>query len=298
MEDRAHFSGASRVWRLRPALLNVKRGNKLWAQTALPAVLLMVVCFAGCNNTCFIFTSNPPKGTVDIKVSGLSPTCRLAKANGTVRLMVQTAPMCSSCSESGAIQHIFVTIRSIEIHPSMAADDDSPDWEKLLPPEFLKQPLQVDLASGAANPDVQKLLAQSVKIPAGVYRQVRLRFTPNQPLTEGRFPEEQACGSTGLNCVVTADSRIHPILFGGGSPELRIMPDGIAGASLLILPDTRSDLIIDVKPAWAWYPSVHGGLRLLPALTGSVKVSRVGFGEPGTQEDETFHNSLSSLAHD
>jgi hypothetical protein len=202
--------------------------------------------------------------------------------------------MCSSCSESGRIQHIFVSIRSIEVYPSTTADDDSPDWQELLPPQLLKQPLQVDLVGGTADRDVPEPLGEIVTVPAGIYRQLRVRFVRTQPMREDRLPEKNACGSAGFNCVVMADGRIQPLQLDGGWPEVLIMSDRIEGASLFIPPDTSTDLVIELKLVWSWVFSASEGVRLLPSLTGSAKVGRVEFDELGTAEDGV----VSRLAHD
>ena len=242
--------------------------------STLGPVLLFAVWLTGCNNTCFIFTSNPPTGTLNIKVSNPAPTCTLTKANGAVRLMLKKIPICSSCLESSRIQHIFVSIRSIEAHPNTSVDDDLPDWQELLPPELAKQPLQVDLLSDPADPSAREPLGQIASVPAGTYRQLRVRFLPNRPMMDDRLPEKNACGSTGFNCVVMTDGRIQPLLLGGAVPELRITPDRMEGGSLLVPPDTNTDLVIELKPVWAWFSSADEGLRLLPVLTGA-SVGRV-----------------------
>jgi hypothetical protein len=249
------------------------RCHNCWSP-AFPAAWLFAVWFTGCNNTCFTFTSNPPTGTIGIKASDPSPSCTLTRANGAVRLTVQTVPMCSSCSESGRIQHIFVSIRGIEVHPSTTADDDSPDWQELLPPDLVKQPLQVDLVRGTADQSAREPLGDIVAIPAGIYRQVRLRFVPNQPATDDRLAEKNACGSRGFNCVVTADGRIQPLLLDGGSPKLSITSDRIVGGFLLIPPDADTHLVIEFKASWALASSAQEGVHLLPTLTGSAWAER------------------------
>ena len=249
------------------------------------AALLFAIGLTGCNSTCFTFTSNPPTGTIGIKASEPSTTCALAKANGAVRVQMETEPTCSSCAGSGHVQHIFVSVRGIEVHPGTTADGDSPDWQELLPPKLVKQPLQVDLVRGAADRGAREPLGEIVAIPAGIYRQVRLRFVPNQPMTDDRLPGKNACGSAGFNCAVMADGRIQPLQLDSGSPELRIMSDRIEGAPLFIPPDTDTDLIIELKLVWVWFSSADEGVRLLPALTGSAKVGRVDFDELGTPED-------------
>jgi hypothetical protein len=265
-------------------------------RTALPAALLLDVWLIGCNNTCFTFTSNPPTGTIGIKVSDPKPACSLTTGSA-IRLAVQTVPMCNSCPESGRIQHVFVSIRGIDVHPSSTADDDPTDWQQLAP-QLAKQPLQVDLVRDTADTREREPLGEIVTAPAGIYRQLRVRFVPNQPMTEDRLPAKNACASVGFNCVVKADGRIQPLLLENGSAELRIMSDRIGGGSLFIPPGTDNHLVIELKPVWAWYSSADEGVRLLPALTGSVHVNRIEFDELGTPGDRVVHDPLLRLAHD
>ena len=250
---------------------------------AFPAALLFAVWLTGCNNACFTFTSNPPTGTIGIKASDAKPTCTLT-TSGVVRLTVPTVPMCSSCSDAGRIRHIFVGIQGIGVHPSPIADDDSPDWQELLSPGLVEQPLQVDLVRGTADRSAQEPLREIVTIPAGIYRRLRLRFAPIQPATDGRLPENP-CGSGRFNCIVMADGRIQRLQLDGGSSQIRITSDRIEGASLLIPPDTDSDLVIELKLVWAWLASADEGMRLLPTLTGAAKLGRMEFDELGTAED-------------
>jgi len=180
----------------------------------------------------------------------------------------------------------------------MTADDDPADWQELLPAEVVEQPLQVDLMRGTADRSAREPLGDIVAIPAGIYRQVRLRFVPNQSSNDDRLPEKNACGNVGFNCVVMSDGRVQPLLLDRGSPELRITSDRIEGGSLLIPPDTDTDLVIELKPVWAWFSSADEGVRLLPALTGTAKVGRVDFEELGTPEDGVVHDPILRLTHD
>jgi hypothetical protein len=109
---------------------------------------LFGISLTGCNNTCFIFTSNPPTGTINIKAGDPKPTCMLTTANGTVRVLTHTVSTCSSCSASSRIAHIFVSLRGIEVHPSAIADDAAPDWQELMP-LLQGEPLQFDLVTAA-----------------------------------------------------------------------------------------------------------------------------------------------------
>jgi Domain of unknown function (DUF4382) len=239
------------------------------------AVSVFGISLTGCNNTCFIFTSNPPTGTINIKAGEPRPACKLTTANGAVRVLTHTVSTCNSCSTSSRIAHIFVSLRGIEVHPSAIADDASPDWQELMVPEFATHPLQVDLISGAADRGAGKPLGEMTEVPAGVYQQVRLRFVANQLATSHQLLEKNACGSAGFNCVVMADGHILPLLLDGDSPELRVTAD--RRTSLLIPPDADTDLVIELKPIWAWFSSADEGVRLLPALTGKARVGRVEF---------------------
>ncbi len=88
--------------------------------------------------------------------------------NGAVRIQMGTAPACSSCSASGQVQHVFLSMRGIEVHLSTTAGDDSPDWLELLPSELAKHPLQADLVTDTAGRGTREPLGGVVAIPAGI----------------------------------------------------------------------------------------------------------------------------------
>jgi hypothetical protein len=241
------------------------------------ATLSFAISIPGCNNTCFTFISSPPNGTIGITVNDPKPTCRLTTVNGAVRVQLISEPTCSSCSGSGQVQHIFLGIQGIEVRASPSAEDDSTDWRELLPVEFVKEPLQVDLVRGPADHSAHKTLGDIMAIPPGIYDQVRLHFAPNSPATDDRLPGKNPCASAGLNCVVMVDGRIQPLLFAESPPQLRITSDKIESGSLLIPPDIETDLILELNLTWVWFLSADAGLRLLPALAGSAKVDRIAF---------------------
>ena len=230
----------------------------------LPAVLLFWLTASGCNNTCVSFTSNSTTGTVVIGVTDAKPACTLSKANGTVHLQVGASPMPSAGAGPSSIQHIFVSLRGVEAHPSTIADEDSPDWQELAP-KLAQQPMQVDLMARTADACAPGSFGE-VAVPAGTYRRIRLRLLPNQLATSEPVPEENACGSVGLNCVVTADGRIRPLALDGATPELRITSEHIAGGLFLVLPDAATDLAIefDTYASLAW--PAGDAVRLFPAF--------------------------------
>jgi hypothetical protein len=201
-----------------------------------------------------------------------------------VRPQLAAEPVCSSCVGSGQVQHIFLTIRGSELNSSATAGDNSTDWQELLPPELEQKPLQIDLMEDKTDQAVQPPFGEIALIPAGVYRQLRLRLVPNQPAGEFRLPEKNACGSGTFNCVVAADGTVHALEFDDSSPELRITPGKMDGASLPFLPDTHTDLIIEWKLMWEWSSSADKGVRLLPTLFSSAKVRQINLDELGTPE--------------
>jgi hypothetical protein len=228
------------------------------------------ILLAGCNNACFIFTSNPPTGTININADNSGQTCRLTKANAAVRILAHTVSPCSPCSPSTRIAHVFVSLHGIEVHAGAIADDTLADWQELVP-QYAAQPRQFDLMSPTAGRETRLPLGERVTISADVYRHLRLRFVPNQPTSDDPVPQKNACGSAGFNCVVSEDGRSYPLLLDGTSGELRMKPD-ITGGFLLIPPDSDSNLVIEFNVSWSL--SSHAGEGLLPVLIGKVSLER------------------------
>ena len=255
----------------------------------IPAALLFVAGLTGCN-TCVTFTSNPPTGTLGIVSSDPKPVCMLPKVTSAVRLHMSAEPVCISCLGSGQVQHIFLTIRGIELNSSATAHDDSPDWQKLLPPEIEQSPLQIDLMEGKAD---QAPFGKAALVPAVIYRQMRLRLVPNQPAEKHRLPEKNACGSGTFNCIVIADGSIHPLQIDPASSALRITADNMEGAALPFLPDIDTDLIIEWKLVWELSSTADDGIRLFPILAGTAKVRRIKLDELGTPDDGVVNDSRS-----
>jgi hypothetical protein len=246
----------------------VRYGDAWKFLLALPPLAILL---AGCNDTCFSFTSNPPTGTINIKAGDPRQTCMFTKANGTVRVLAHAATPCSSCPPSTRVAHLFVSLRGIEIRAEAVAEDTASDWQELMPP-LVGEPLQFDLMSTGASRGTRLQLGEGVIIPADTYRQLRLRLVPNQPTSDDPVPQSNACGATGFNCVVLEDGRIYPFRFGGASSEIAITSEAMADGFVLIPPDSDSNLVIELKAAWP-FPSLSGE-RALPVLTGRASIER------------------------
>jgi hypothetical protein len=251
---------------------------RVWTSLLL-AFLFFGIFPAGCGNTCFVFTSNPPTGTVIVKAGDSKSSCMLATAKGDVRVLMHTVSTCSSCPASSQIAHIFVSPRGLGIQPIASANDASPDWQELTPKPS-DQPIQFDLVSAETTWDARLPLGEGITIPADSYRQLRVHFVPNHPSPGDPVPEKNSCGGTGFNCVVLADGRIYPLFFHVVQPEVRITSERIAGGSFLILPDSDSNLVIEFKTEWFLGSIAGEGVRLLPLLIGSASIEQRPFKIP------------------
>lgn len=233
------------------------------------AALLFWVSTAGCDNTCVSFTSNPPKGTLEVKVSDPKPTCTLTKANGTVGLQLSGSPTSGEGSGAPSIQHIFVSLRGIEAHPSTIANEDSPDWQELAP-RLEQQPVQVNLTARTSDSCASRLIAEAT-VPAGIYRQIRLLLVPNKPATSEPVPEENVCGSAGFNCIVATDGSIRSLLLDGAAPELRISTESVAGGFFRVLPDADTGLVIERNGRSSLALPAGDAVRLVPVFTVALR---------------------------
>jgi hypothetical protein len=256
--------------------LPLAKHRRAWCRYVWKGLLLELpllgISLTGCNDTCFTFTSNPPTGTVNIKAGDPKPTCMLTKANAAVRVLTHTASRCESCPPPTRIAHIFVNLGGIEVHPSAIADDASPGWQVLMQ-QLPGEAPRFDLV-GVESGGVPLPLGEVATIPADAYRQVRLRLAPDQRTSNDFGPEESACGGTAFNCVVLEDGRAFPLLFHDALPVLRITSASLAGAFLLIPPDSNSNVVIEFSVTWTLTSKVGEGRRLLPVLSGSASVER------------------------
>jgi hypothetical protein len=240
-------------------------------RTCFFAALLFCLSFAGCSNYCFVFVSNPG-GSI---ATSNTPSCQLNSSTGTVDLHVTAAPTPSANTTPmpASILHIFVTLRGIEATPSVIPNDDSPDWRELAP-KLATRPEQLDLLAPSADSCARNTFADAA-VPADTYRQIRLSLAPNQPATDGPVPDENACGTVGFSCVVTADGAIRPLVLDQISSQFQISSDHISGGFFRVLPDTTVNLNIEFNPQSSLFFSAQSGeaVRLLPAITVEPQTS-------------------------
>ena len=220
---------------------------------------------AGCNNVCFVGTSNNGNGTVGISAGNPPPACPLNPAHATVRVVNVKSPACESCTASIQVEHVFVTPRSIQIHTGALADASSPDWVDLAPVSG-GNPRQIDLIGGATS----EILIENATIPAGDYRQVHLQFVPDSPATAEELSADNVCGQTRSNCLVMANGRVEPLYFPSDKPELFITDQSIEKESLTILPDARIEIRLSLEPRLVFYSSSQQAWKRQIELGGTA----------------------------
>jgi hypothetical protein len=242
--------------------MNGKRIPSVSTKTSLLgvfAILLSCIAFAGCENFCVIGVVNPGGSGV---AAGTS--CPVPKQTGNVTLQLGSSVAPSAPSWPSDVQHIFVSVRGIEVFPAKPFGDDSPEWKELTP-DLATRPAQVDLMARPTGSCGPKAFPEA-SVGAGVYSQIRLRLVPNQPDASEPVPAENACGKVGFNCMVASSGAIRP-LASDDPTDLRIPADGIAGGFFRILPDDHIRLAIEFEPRASLILQAGDASQLLPAFS-------------------------------
>ena len=225
----------------------------------------------GCGNSCFAGFSNNGNGGVSIMAGNSSAACSSVPLvfKGTMRALVLKSPVCETCTAAARLEHVFVTVQSIQLRPSAAADSDSPGWLEIAP-DLTTKPRQIDLMGNA----VPEILIQNAPLPAGAYRGLRLKFFSGSPAGAEDLPSENGCGETGWNCLVKADGHVEPLRTSGDIPELLITFQSTESDSLVVAPHDRIDLRLSLEPDQVFYSSSFEGWKLRYVLVGRVTVVR------------------------
>jgi Domain of unknown function (DUF4382) len=234
------------------------------------ATLLAIVGLGGCGNSCFAGFSNNGNGGVSITAGNSPSACSSVPLvfKGTMRALVLKSPVCETCTAAARLEHVFVTVKSIQLRPSTVVDSDSLDWLEIAP-ALTTKPRQIDLM-GNAGPEI---LVQTATLPAGSYRGLRLQFFSGAPASTEDLPSENGCGETGWNCLVKADGHVEPLRLTGDIPELLIT---FQSDSLVVVPHDRIDLRLSLEPNQVSYSSSFEGRKLQYVLVGGVSVARQG----------------------
>jgi hypothetical protein len=206
-------------------------------------VILFCAAFAGCENYCLVVQTNPG-GTINNNTS-----CPNTPTTGNVVLTFGASSTSGAASASTIAPvrspQIFVTLRGVDALPMSTTGDGAPAWQPLAP-QLADRPVQVDLNAHAGDFCATNRLGTAA-VPAGVYRQLRVRFAlnPRADLASARLAsplDESACGTGIFNCIIP--SAISRPLAWDAPAEIEIPSDRIDGGSIAILPNSTTRLVI------------------------------------------------------
>jgi len=197
-------------------------------------------------------------------------------ATGMVSVSLSDPPSCMP--PNGTFTHVFVTIRSVQAHIDLTANDNSSGWQELAP-QLASQPMQIDLFSA---PQTNCVLAQlgSASLPVGSYQQIRLLLVSNTPAAGAATPANNACAENGFNCVVLSDKSVHELQVSSqDNTGLKIPPGQIVGGPIQVMAGQSVDLNIDFNACASIVLEGNGMYRLKPTLTaGQVSANNSGIG--------------------
>jgi hypothetical protein len=243
------------------------RLSRAWS-TLFPLTACLLYA-AACNNTCVSGTLNAPGGsTVNVKVASPPPSCPLTTANGIVYLEIGAGSAGTSAGSTGPhMTHLFVTLSGVDVHSSPLASDDTPGWLPLAG-ELQAHPLLVDLledphanASSAPFPDAV--------LPAGAYRQIRLRFASLPQGPAGL--EANPCGAGAPRCAVLSDGRVQALALPPSRPDLRIVLESVPGRELYVPPGGAVTLVLELDRDRSWVWPAGDALLFAPVFRLSVR---------------------------
>ena len=203
-------------------------------------------------------------------------TSKQTYSTGMIQVSLSDPPSCMP--PNGQFAHVFITVRSVQVHTSATADDSTPGWQEIAP-QLASAPLQIDLFSA---PQTNCILLQlgSASLPVGSYQQIRLLLLSNTPGASAAVPANNACAGNGFNCVVLDDNSVHELQLGSqDNTGLKIPPGQIVGGPITVGAGQSVDLNIDFNACASIVREGNGTYRLKPTLTaGQVSANNSGIG--------------------
>ena len=224
-------------------------------------VALFTTAISGCGNSCFVGFSNNGNGGIIIKAGNPPPACSLPQINGAMSVLALKPLLCEFCAAPGP-QHVFVTLRAVQLRSSAIAEPGSSDWLEIAP-RLADEPQQIDLVGGP----VPEVLVDNATIPAGTYHQVRLRFLSDSQPDAARLRSQNPCGEAYHNCIVMADGRIDQLGW-SADPDVLIPADSVPDGALVVAPGARTDLLLSLELSQMLYSSGAEPLKPRTFLAG------------------------------
>ena len=213
---------------------------------AFSAAMFAGLGLTGCAETCVFVTVN---GGFQIDTTKPASVCGLSQSRGAVTTSIVKSVRCEFCTSSARVEHLYVTLRGVQLHSSTIANQNSPDWLEIAP-QLANNPRQMDLI-GHSEPEI---LLESTAILSGSYRQVRLEFLPDAAKDDGHVLGKNECGAW-RNCIAMGDGSIHPVYWPRDVSELLITGESVEGGTLVVLPGTMMALRISLEPRQLFFSS-------------------------------------------
>jgi Domain of unknown function (DUF4382) len=239
--------------------------SRLLVRITFSCLCVAAIGTAGCGNSCFAGLFNNGNGVLIIKAANPPPTCSLSQAMGTTSVAVLKKPAFQSGLAASSVAHIFVTVQSVRL--SSEAGTNSLDPAELAP-LLQQQPYQFDLVDGSPS----EVLVDAAMVPAGTYQELRLRFFSESDENTSQPPMQNACGRAGWNCIVMDDGHVEP-LFPADNLEIVLPFAATQNSPLLVSPDSRVDLRVDLRPELTYSLNTEGW-KIKTALVGKVDFTR------------------------
>lgn len=240
--------------------------------TLLTAVVVLTsVAFTSCGTTCVAGIFSNGTGIILVKNSTPPPACPFSTGMGMMDIKVGKSQICEICTASIRAQHIYITLKSIQIRAAFRDSPNNPQRIELAP-QLVGKPRQIDLV-GDSTPTI---LVQSALIPGGTYRELLLQFVQDTAADPDVLPSEKFCGHNFRNCVLMADGHVEGLHFtgNGDSPELLVPLQCNGSSALAVVPGGTVHLQLTLQPQMASAISASEGWQIHYVLVGSASVSR------------------------
>jgi hypothetical protein len=190
---------------------------------------------------------------------------------GMMNVAVAKSQMCETCTAAGQAEHIFATLKSVQLHSVFPESPSNPEWLELAP-QLLREPRQIDLFDDATP----EILVQSASVPAGTYTELLLQFLPDEDAAASpdTLPGESSCAEAHRNCMLMADGRVEQLHFTNNSPQLRLPLQYNGSSALVVLPGATVRLRLTLQPQQISAASASHGWQIHYVLVGSATASR------------------------
>jgi len=230
--------------------------------------IFLCLALSGCGDTCFVVTGIFPNAASTTN----PPTCNLGTGNGTITVSINSVRPSPVAPMSPNLQHVFITLRGIEVNSNSVAAEDSPDWSELAP-QLATEPVQIDLMSTTSGVSCASHLTQKSTVRASVYRQIRLRLLPDQGASGEPQPKRNECNGPNFNCVVDTNGHAHALALKNGARDLLITSDRIMDGSFNVLPDTEANLSIVFDPYSSFAAATGDAVQVMPVFSAETAVA-------------------------